>query len=263
MADQNQKAAIESLLNELKTVKNDTTIGNLSFKELTYEQQRKILSGKNSSISDFIPNSMITLNEYIKKNVEFTDDQVKTDILTIDVRPFILNVLRTISVGKDIKVDDKIYQLYEVEPEDLVSKMKPMVYKKDTFELVICVPTIKEDTVYNSLLINALSQYKNRKTSSFDESDATVINDLYVFYDNMKYIKSFTVDGVTYDFIELSTADKVSLLNQFPQQIISTIKRYKKQVDECVKKAYTVTNLEDGSTKELEHDLQLFTSDEE
>lgn len=263
MADKNPKSAIESLLNELKTVKNDTTIGNLAFKELTYEQQRKILSGKNSSITDFLPNSIITLNEYIKKNVEFTDDQVKTDILTIDVRPFILNVLRTISVGRDIKLDDKVYQLYEVQPDDLVSKLEPEVYKKDTFELVITVPTIREDTVYNSLLVNALSQYRNRKTSSFSESDATAINDLYIFYDNMKYIKSFTVDGVTYDYIELSTSDKINLLNQFPQQIISLIRRYKKQVEECTTKAFTVTSSDDGSTRELEHELQLFTTDEE
>lgn len=263
MAEQNQKAAIASLLSELQSVKNDITLGNLSFKELTYEQQRKIISGRNSSMTDFLPNANIMMNEFIRQNVEFTDDQVKTDILTADVRPFVLNVLRAISIGKDIKVDDKVYQLYDVQPEDLVSKLEPEVYKKDTFELVISVPTIKEDTIYNALLVNALSQYKNKQARTMSESDAASINDLYNFYDNMKYIRSFTVDGTTYDFVELSTNDKVSLLNQFPQQILSVIRRYKKQVEACQTKALTVTCPEDGSTTELEHELQLFTTEED
>ena len=148
MAEKNTKEAIASLLEELKSAKNDVTIGRLSFKELTYEQQRKIIPG-NSSISEIIASVRNILNDYIKQNVEFVDDVVKTDTLTIDVRPFVLNVLRAISVGREIKVDDKSYNLYEVQPEDLEQHLEPEVYKKDKFELVIDVPTIKEDTVYN------------------------------------------------------------------------------------------------------------------
>lgn len=258
----NPKEAIQSLLDELKTVKNDTTIGTLAFKELTYEQQRKILSG-NISISDVLATTMNILNEYIKQNVEFTEDVVKTDTLTIDVRPFVLNVLRKISVGNEIKIDDKSYQLYDVQPDDLVSKLQPEVYKKDTFELVIDVPTIREDIIYNALLINALSQYKNKQSRTITESDVSVISDLYVFYENMKYVKSFTVSGTTYDFIELSTKDKVDLLNQFPQQIISVIKRYRKQVDKYKEKAFTVYGIGDGLTNRIDNELELFKTDDD
>lgn len=262
MADNNQKSAINSLLNELKAVKSNVTLGGLSFKELTYEQRRKIISG-NASVPDVIANTQNVLNEYIKQNVEFVDDVVKSDTLTADVRPFVLNVLRSISIGKEIKLDEKNYKLYEVQPEDLVSKLQPEVYKRDTFELVISVPTIKEDTIYNALLVNALSQFRSKQLRTMTDMDVTTISELYSFYENMKYIKSFTIDGSTYSFIELATGDKVALLNQFPQQIINVLRKYRKQVDECYKKAFTVTSLDDGSTREIEHELELFTSDDQ
>ena len=257
MAEKNTKEAIASLLKELNTVKNDVTIGRLSFKELTYEQQRKIVPN-NSSISDIIASIRNTLNEYIKQNVEFVDDVVKTDMLTLDVRPFVLNVLAAISMGKEIKIDDKNYTLYEVQPEDLEKHLQPEVYKKDTFELVIDVPTIKEDTIYNALLMNALSQYKNKQVRNLSDPDAVSITALYGFYENMKYIKSFTINGTTYNFIELSTQDKINLLNQFPQKIISLINRYRKQVDKLTEKAFTATNVEDGSVQKIDSELQLF-----
>ena len=259
---ENQKEAIKSLLAELKSAKNDVSIGKLSFKELTYEQQRKILS-TGISISDIIASTRNTLNEYIKQNVEYIDDVVKTDTLTVDVRPFVLNVLRRISVGESVKVNGKSYTLYEVQPEDLESKLEPEIISRDKFELVINVPTLREDTIYNTLLLGALSQYKNKQARSLSEEDAAGIENLYSFYENMKYVKSFTINDVSYSFIELSTKDKVDLLNQFPQQIISVINRYRKQVDKCAEKAYTITNIEDGSALKIDNELQLFTSDDD
>lgn len=260
--DKNPKEAIASLLEELKASKNDITIGRLSFKELTYEQQRKIIPG-NASISDMIAIIRNTMNEYIKQNVEYVDDMVKTDTLTLDVRPFVLTVLRSISMGKEITIDDKVYTLYDVQPEDLEQHLQPEIYKTEKFELVIDVPTLKEDTIYNALLMNALSQYKNKQARNLSEQDAVAINTVYGFYENMKYIKSFTIDGATYNFIELATQDKINLLNQFPQKIIALLNRYRKQVDKLVEKAFTVTNIEDGTTQRVDNELQLFTIEED
>lgn len=262
MSEKNQKEAIASLLEQLKTQKEDEVIGNLSFKELTYEQQRRVVSAS-GSMAEVIATSRNLFNEYIKQNVTFTDDPVKTDILTLDVRPFVLNVLKRISDGRHIFVDKKYYELYDVQPDDLVSKLKPEVIKKDSFELVIKVPTLKVDTIYNSLLLNALSQYRNKQSKNITDGDILSINELYSFYENMKYIDSFILDGITYDFIELPTQDKITLLNQFPKNIISLIRYYRKQVDKCVTKAFTVTNPDDGSTRDMENELALFTPDQE
>ena len=111
--------------------------------------------------------------------------------------------------------------------------------------------------------MNALSGYKNKQARNISESDVVSINTIYSFYENMKYIKSFTINDVTYNFIELATKDKIDLLNQFPQQIISVINRYRKQVDKLTEKAFTVTSVEDGSTQKLDNELQLFNSDED
>lgn len=257
MAENNTKEAIASLLEELKSAKNDVTIGRLSFKELTYEQQRKIVQN-NASISEVIASVRNVLNDYIKQNVEFVDDVVKTDMLTVDVRLFVLNVLRSISIGREITIDEKQYNLYDVQPEDLEQHLQPEVYKTDTFELVIDVPTIREDTIYNALLMNALSQYKNKAARNLSETDAIAIDALYSFYENMKYVRSFTIGGTTYKFIELATQDKVNLLNQFPQKIIAVINRYRKQVDKLNEKALTITNMDDGTTQKLENELELF-----
>lgn len=263
MAKEREEFSLDEVLQELKSVQTDTTVGEFKFKELSYEQQRKITSST-SSIVEVIAATKNLLNEYISKNVEYTNDvaDVKNSV-TLDVRPFLLNVLRTISIGKEIKSDGKTYELYTVKPEDLVSTLKPEVFTRESFELVINVPTIKADTIYNTLLMGALSKYRNKQTRNMTEMEAGEINEIYIFYENMKYIESFTLGKNQYNFIELSTHDKIKVLNQFPQQLISVINRYRKQVDNQINKAFTATNSDDNSSIVIDQELQLFIQAED
>lgn len=258
-----QKLTIDSLIEELKSVKNDTTIGNLHFKELTYEQQRKILT-RSAGIVDILAVIKNTLNNYIDSNVEYTDDMVSTlNTVTLDIRPFILNVLRTISIGKEITDEGKKYELYTVQEEDLTPKIEPFTFEREGFKMVLEVPNLRTDNMYNTLLVAALSTYKNRQARNITELEAGEIEELYSFYENMKYIKTITIGGTDFEYRELSTADKINILNQFPQQLIAVIYKYRKQVDKCVEKAYRAINPEDGTELDVVNDLQLFLINEE
>lgn len=255
--------SLDTVLEELKSVQSDVIIGDFTFKELSYEQQRKITSSTNSLV-EIIASTKNLLNEYIAKNVVYTNDMANiSNTVTLDIRPFLLNVLRTISIGKEIREDGKEYEFYSVQESDLKSTLKPEVFKRDTFELVIQVPTLKEDTIYNTILMGALSQYRNKQARTMTEMEAGAINEIYTFYENMKYIKSFTIGKSTYEFIDLTTHDKVKVLNQFPQQIISAINRYRKQVDNLVEKAFTATCNSDGSTMVVDQEIQLFAQIED
>lgn len=263
MPKKEEEFSLDTVLQELKSVQSDVTIGEFRFKELSYEQQRKITSSTNSVV-EIIATTKNLLNDYIEKNVEYVDDVVNiANTVTLDIRPFLLNVLRTISIGSEIVEDDKKYELYKVVESDLTNQLKPETFTRDTFELIIEVPTLRVDTIYNSLLMGALSQYRNKQVRNMTEMEASAINDIYGFYETMKYIKSFSIGKSSYNFIDLSTQDKTKLLNQFPQQIISVINRYRKKVDALTTKAFTATNSDDNSSIVIDQELQLFTQNDD
>jgi hypothetical protein len=222
----------DNLINELKNNNAQTVKGSYTFKELTHKQQRKILSGNFDAVE--IPAKLSNIySDYLNESVYKNDDTVELSrIITLETKPYFINVLRTISFGKTYYSKGEAYNLYEVQAEDLEPKAQPHVVVANKFKIHLAVPTISEDERYNNLLTNALGPYKKRK--SIKDVNVGSVTDLYQIYELLKYIVSFEFNGEEYRFNQYSIQDRIKFLNNLSSITIEEIKEY---VKNTVKKA--------------------------
>lgn len=229
---ENKALTFDNLINELKNNNAQVVKGPYTFKELTHKQQRKILSGNFDAVE--IPAKLANIyTEYLSESVMMTDDPVDlARIITLETKPYFINILRTTSFGSTYYNKGQSYELYEVKPEDLSPKAKPHTVIANKFKINLEVPTLIDDTRYNNLLINALAPHKKKK--SFNDVNVGSVTDLYQMYELLKYIVSFEFDGAVYRFAQYSIQDRIKFLNNLSSITIEEIKEY---VKENVKKA--------------------------
>lgn len=221
---ENKPLTFDHLINELKSNNSQSVKGDYTFKELTHKQQRKILSGNFDAVE--IPAKLACIyTDYLSESVIKNDDMVDLSrIITLETKPYFINVLRTISFGSTYYNKGQGYDLYEVKPEDLEPKAKPHTIIANKFKINLEVPTIFEDSRYNNLLINALSPYKKRK--SIADVNVGSVTDLYQMYELLKYIVSFEFNGEVYRFNQYSIQDRIKFLNNLSGITIEEIKNY-------------------------------------
>lgn len=219
--------SFDHLIAELKNNNKVLEKGKYSFKELTLKQQRKILNGSFDAVE--IPAKLATIyGEYISESVQIKDDMVDVArTVTLETKPYFINVLRTLSLGSAYYENGICYELYDVTPEDLVPKAKPHTVTANKFKINLRIPTIYEDNRFNNLLINALSPYKKKK--SLNDINIGSVSDLYQMYELVKYIESFEFDGKVYQFNSYTIQDRNKFLNNLAQVTINEIKDYIKE----------------------------------
>lgn len=222
----------DNLINELKNNNSQSVKGAYTFKELTHKQQRKILSGNFDAVE--IPAKLANIyTDYLSESVIKNDDAVDlARVITLETKPYFINVLRTVSFGKTYYNRGEAYDLYNVKVKDLEPKAKPHSISANKFKINLEVPTIFEDSRYNNLLINALAPYKKKK--NINDVSLGSVTDLYQIYELLKYIVSFEFNGETYRFNQYSIQDRIKFLNNLSSITIEEIKDY---VKNTVKKA--------------------------
>lgn len=246
MADQ---LSFNEILTQLKNQSSEKTVGNYVFKELTLKQQRQILTSTYEAVE--IPARISNIyNNYIAESVSLKDDMVNlSHVVTVDKKPYLLNVLRSISLGDEyvpseeeeetpntLEDTDKVktvYKIYEVTEKDLEAKSEtPEDVVFGNFRFKLAIPTLAEDTTYNSFLLNALKPYRKKKIS---DADLGAVADVYQIYEMMKYIKTVTFENQEYTFSALAPSDKVKLLDSLPRSasdaIAAFIRKVKKNED--------------------------------
>ena len=99
MAKHNNELDFESLLQEIGDNSNKVVKGEFEFTELTMQDQRKITNMGFNPIE--IPARVSNIfNEYIRNSVQFESDVVDVcNVLTVDIKPFILTQLRILTLG--------------------------------------------------------------------------------------------------------------------------------------------------------------------
>ncbi len=228
---ENKGLTFDTLLNELKNNNAELVKGDYTFKELSHKQQRKILSGSFDAVE--IPAKLANIySDFLDESVFCNNDVIDlTRVITLETKPYFINTLRTVSFGPLYYSNGKEYELYEVKPEDLVSKAPKKTIVANKFKINLEVPTIFDDGRYNNLLINALGPYKKRK--SINDLNLGSVTDLYQIYELLKYIVSFEFNGDTYRFNQYSIQDRIKFLNNLSSGTIDEIKEY---IKEYVKK---------------------------
>lgn len=222
----------DSLLNELKNNNTEVVLGSYSFRELTHKQQRKILSGSFDAVE--IPAKLSNIySEYLSESVAKIDDAVDLSrIITLETKPYFINVLRKISFGSTYYHKGEGYEMYDVKPEDLEPKAQSKTIIANKFKINLNVPTIFEESKYNALLMNALAPHKKKR--NINEVNVGSVTDLYQIYELLKYIVSFEFNGQLYRFNQYTIQDRIKFLNNLSQITIEEIKEY---IKENVRKA--------------------------
>lgn len=249
----------DHLLEELKGNTKETVKGNYTFKQLTLKQQRKILGANFDAVE--IPAKLANIyTDYLSDCVFSKDDMVDmAREVTLETKPFFINELRVISLGRTYYDKGEGYEMYEVKPEDLIPKAQPKTIVANKFKINIAVPTLQEDMRYNSLLINALNPYKKKK--SINDVNVGSVTDLYQIYEILKYIVSFEFDGNVYIFNRYSIQDRIKFINNLAQVTVNEIKEYIKEfVKSGEERALKCISTETGNTIQADINTLFFSS---
>lgn len=259
MNTENTNLSFTDIIGELsKTVQNNKkTIGNLVFSQVNYKQQRSILNSGYDQVE--IPAKMSNIyNTFIGENVKIADDMVSsTSTITLENKIPVLVALRIITLG-DEYVDDETnmtYKFPEITEEMITKSISSCSIKFDDFEIILDVPTLDKETYYNSILMQLLNPYKNKK--NIDKVIGQVA-DLYEQYNIIKYITTIKWGKVEFDFNERSRQEKEQFINRLGGDIISQIKKYINDSHRFDDIALTVTNDETGDTKLVDVNTLFF-----
>lgn len=254
--------SFENILAELKNTTKETVKGDYTIKEITLKQQRKILNGGFEAVE--MPAKMANIyNDFIRESVIRNDSLVDiAQIVTTDVKPFLLIELRRNTFGdtyvgegnEENEVENKEYKLYEPVDKDFQSSIKSIKVKFGNITIKLDVPTLEKESKYNSLLINALSQFKKKK---IDDSNLGQIADNYQLYEMMKYISAIIFDNTEYDFDKVPMSQKMRFLDMISPTIVNTINKFIKKVKKAEDKAYKAVS-DDGDEIKLDINTLFF-----
>lgn len=228
----------DNIIAELKSNNKTSEKNNYMFKELTLKQQRRILNSSYDPVE--IPIKLASIyNDYISESVSIKDDLVDVArVITLETKPYFVNELRTLSMGKTYYEKGVGYELYTVQPEDLIPKIGPCSINANKFKINLRVPTLNEDNRFNTLLINALNPYKHKK--DINELNLGSVGDLYQIYEIIKFVESFELYDKEYKFNQYTIQDRIKFLDGLAPDVIAEIKSYiKKAVKVNEEKAFT------------------------
>lgn len=249
----------DHLLNELKSNSKETVKGGYTFKELTLKQQRKILSASFEAVE--VPAKLANIyGEYLSDSVFSNEDMIDMSReVTLETKPFFINELRCISLGRSYYEKGVPYELYDVQPEDLIPKAKPKTIIANKFKINIAVPNLQDDARYNNLLINALAPYKKKR--NINDIPVGSVTDLYQVYELLKYIVSFEFNDTVYVFNRYSIQDRIKFINNLAQITINEIKDYvRMHVKNSEERAMKAINLETGDSITADINSLFFSS---
>ena len=258
----NETPNLDAIISELKTsLDAGVELGNFRFKELSYDQQRRLLNS-NTSPAEYPAVVGNLLNDFIAECVEYTDDIVDVrKTVTIIQKPFLLNKLRELNFGTK-HVDKGIeYEMYKVKEEDFEITVDKKSIVRAGLTINLRVPTLAVDTHFNKILVSALSNYKNKRAASITEIESGELLLKYQLYELMKYIESFEFNGQKFDFTDMLPRSCVDFMNVLKAPIVKEIAKYHNEVQNASKKAITFYGISSDDTLELPNYIEFFILD--
>lgn len=259
-----QTPNLDSIISQLKTSLDEgVQLGGFTFKELSYDQQRRLLNS-NSSPAEYPAVVGNLLNDFIAECVEYTDDVVDIrKTVNIIQKPFLLNKLRELNFGVNHKENGIEYQMYKVQAEDFEITVEPKTVERAGLKINLRVPTLAVDTHFNKILISALSNYKNKRAANITETESGELLLKYQLYELMKYIESFEFNGQVFDFTDMLPRSCVDFMNVLKAPIVKEIAKYHSDVQSKTKKAITFYGISSDDTLELPNYIEFFVLDME
>lgn len=253
---------LDAIISELKTsLDAGVELGNFKFKELSYDQQRRLLNS-NTSPAEYPAVVGNLLNDFIAECVEYTDDIVDVrKTVTIIQKPFLLNKLRELNFGTSHKENGIEYEMYKVKEEDFDITVEPKTIERAGLTINLRVPTLAVDTHFNKILVSALSNYKGKRAANITEIESGELLLKYQLYELMKYIESFEFNGQKFDFTDMLPRSCVDFMNVLKAPIVKEIAKYHNEIQNASKKAITFYGISSDDTLELPNYIEFFILD--
>lgn len=239
----------------------------VSFTELTTEQQKRIVKTiVNSPL--YQAEFMGVMKDVVKENC--TDSKIDVDKLNIIDKFFILLKMRSVSIGKQIKLENKkMVDLDEIldKAKEKVKTLKPKPVSDDEgiYEILVRVPTIE-----NEYLVDIGLQ--DNVITNIDEQNINVATIKGILGETftseiVKYISTVSIkdddETVNINFDNMGFTDRIKILELIPtkvtEKVVAYIEKVRKEIDKLV---IVKTIGDDGKVKEekLSIDGSFFTS---
>ena len=249
--EKEEEFSFEDILNEMQSNSNEIECGPFRVKELTMHHQRKNITAGLEPVEAPLRSNRL-FNEYIIENVECIEDfGSAADLITVCERPYLINLLRKVTLGDEYKEDGKTYKIYEVKDTDFNIEEKSMSFECGSMTINLEYPTLSKDNKINNHLSDALNPYKGRR---LNEDDYGHVGDIYTLYEILKYISSIEMGGSVIEFDTLSIANRKKFVDKLPLRFVEIIGNFMKQVKEHETKCFTAVN-ESDSSDTIEIDL--------
>ncbi len=250
-----EELTFEDLISDLKENGVQTSEkGGYKFTEMLHEESQKLMKIGSSSSHLEIPAKVSNLyTDFIKNSIELVDDIVDiTTVVTIDIKPLLLNELRRITLGSVYYEDEDgvEFELKEVVEEDFNNTIEPTIISFGKFGIKLSVPTIAKEKSINLSLLNDLQPYRNKK--QLKDTDYGEIADLYQNYEIMKFITEIDCGGSVFDFESSPKNKKFKLISSLPQRVIAEIDDYIEHVKYNEIKACTIINKETKEERQID-----------
>ena len=225
----------KSFLNKLKdlndsntvTVKVPSTGKDVEFKLASVKQQKDLIRTTFDGLDGVIGRASV-INKII------TDNAVsEEEFLTIDV-PGVMIALRNASIGSEIKVKDKKYNLNNVTPVKKSDVKLNHSVEHDNIKVDLKVPTLAVDS--------QIAEKLSKEFAKFDTIDDKLRQsiDTVISFESAKYIETVTVGEDAITFADISVHERVDIINHLPLTLNNKIVEYIASIKEVVDKALTV-----------------------
>jgi hypothetical protein len=256
-----EEFSFDDILEEIASNSKELECGPYIVKELTMHHQRKNLTAGLEPVEAPLRTNKI-FNEYICENVESTESMGDiADIIDVSERPYLINLLRKVTLGDEYKQEEKdgevTYRLYEVKDDDFNIEEKTVSFECGSMTIHLEYPTITKDNKINDQLSIALGPFKRR---TLKDEDYGNIADLYNLYEIMKYIAIIEKDGNEIEFDTLSISNKKKFIDKLPIRYIEQIGNFISKVKEHETKSFTAVNVSDPSDEIQIEAASLFSA---
>lgn len=183
----------------------------ITIKPLSFKQQKALVTSGLDGISgvmSFIKN----LNDIILFNSE------ETDLKIFDRVPIILALRKELS-SKKLTQDE-----VEVDVDDLITQFKKIdtikgdVVDGNGYTVQLRIPTLKQE---NKLIATCIEDMKKLDIDNMGKNISTILS-----YEIPKFIESITFGDSVIEFDEISTSERVKIMDNLPANITNLITDY-------------------------------------
>lgn len=237
-----EEFSFDDILEEIESVSKEIECGPYRVTELTMQHQRKSYTTSLEPVEAPLRTYKL-FNEYIRENVTPTESYGDvSDIVDVSERPYLINLLRVATLGREYKNGEKTYNLYEVTENDFNIADKTMIFACGSMDIRLDYPSLSKEDRINDQLSTALGPFKKR---NLNDEDYGKIADLYNLYEIMKYLTSVTKDGNEILFDNLSLNNKKKFIDKLPIRYVEIIGEFIAKVKEHETKCFTAVNIAD------------------